>query len=332
MRKDYHIENGALIERKDGAIRVYTSPTPEEREELRESLGILEYDLDAALDPDEISRVEFDDLGQSIIWKQPYRGPDEGAFDVSSVGFFLRKHTLTIISHEEIAAFSEKEFSGVSSIYSFLIRYFFFTVKQYLTYLKAIKQTTTQIESTLTSSVENKAFLQMIELSESLIYYYNAIEANGGVLAKLLNHKDKFNFSQKQIALLDDAIIENTQCAKQANIYSNVLSGLMDARGSIINNNMNVLLRNLTIINVVFVPLNLIAGIGGMSEYSRFLDLFSFNWKTGFIVFLVANAFIAWLIWRALSRYGGPQYHQNILPDFRKFIRKARGGKEPGEK
>ena len=47
-----------------------------------------------------------------------------------------------------------------------------------------------------------------------------------------------------------------------------MFSGLIDARGNLMNNSMNNLLRKLTLINVVFLPLNLIASIGGMSEFS----------------------------------------------------------------
>lgn len=70
------------------------------------------------------------------------------------------------------------------------------------------------------------------------------------------------------LALIDDMIIENDQCYKQAEIYSTVFAGLMGARGNLVSNSTNTLLRKLTLINVVFLPLNLIAGISGMSEFS----------------------------------------------------------------
>ncbi|OGJ62570.1 hypothetical protein A3A67_05175 [Candidatus Peribacteria bacterium RIFCSPLOWO2_01_FULL_51_18] len=306
MKKFFAIEGGRLVEREEGILRVYAAPTPDERAELRASLGIHDYDLDSALDPDEISRVEFDRHGTSIIWKRPSRELTEGAaFNVGSVGFFLRENTLTILSHESIASFGEKEFAGVSSIYSFLLRYFFFTIRQYLAHLKAIKRTTAQLEVALTSSVENKELLRMFELSESLVYYHDAIESNGSVLAKLKNRIEKFPFTQRQLGLLDDAIIENAQCAQQANIYSHVLAGLMDARGNIINNNMNVLLKNLTIINVVFLPLGLFASMGGMSEYSLMLASFGVSQGVGYMLFSVVMVAVGLIFWALLRRRNG---------------------------
>jgi magnesium transporter len=117
---------------------------------------------------------------------------------------------------------------------------------------------------------------------------------------KLRSAPDKQKFTMDQIDLLDDVIIENQQASKQASIYSTVLSGLMDARGTIINNNMNVLLKNLTVINVVFLPLNLIASIGGMSEYSVMTK--GIVWPIAYGAFSVAMIFLGWFTWWWLGK------------------------------
>jgi magnesium transporter len=156
--------------------------------------------------------------------------------------------------------------------------------------------------------MENKHLIQMFNLSESLIYYLNAINTNGAVLARLRSHAERAGFAVEDLEFLDDLAIENNQCYKQAEIYSTVFAGLMDARGSLINNNMSVLLKNLTLINVVFLPLNLIAGIGGMSEYSMMTR--GVDWRVAYVLFFVAmvviGLFTAWLLRRVDIR-GGSQ-------------------------
>jgi magnesium transporter len=161
-------------------------------------------------------------------------------------------------------------FAGTAN--EFVLHFLLHTVHHYLSHLRAIKSISKELQVKLNTSMENAYFLQMFALSESLIYYVNAIEANGGVLTRLRGLAEKLGFTPEEIELLDDTIIENRQCLRQAEIHAQVLSGLMDARGNIINNNMNVLLKNLTIINIVFLPLNLIASMGGMSEYSLWTD------------------------------------------------------------
>jgi magnesium transporter len=167
------------------------------------------------------------------------------------------------------------------------------TIQHYLEHLKVIKMIARDLQQKINTSMENKHLIQMFNLSESLIYYLNAINSNGVVLARLRTHAEKAGLSAADLAFIDDLIIENTQCYKQAEIYSTVFAGLMDARGSLINNNMSVLLKNLTLINVVFLPLNLIAGVGGMSEFSMMTR--GIDWRVAYLTFLVAMVVIGWL-------------------------------------
>jgi magnesium transporter len=99
---------------------------------------------------------------------------------------------------------------------------------------------------------------------------------------------------------LEDIIVDNTQCLRQAQTFSTVLAGLMDARGNLINNNMNVLLKNLTIINVVFLPLGVLASMGGMSEYSVWLDHYSVSWQAGYATFAVVMGMVGYVLLRGV--------------------------------
>ncbi len=286
-----------------GPVCVFTAPAPHEAQEILDTVKIDRYDLDSALDPDEISRVEFLPESLSIIWKQPKQVSvdQEVRFDVSSVGLFLQQDRLTMIIGEDSIYFPPKEFQGVQSPTDVLLKYLFYTTRHYLGHLKVIKQITADLESKISLSMENQYLLQMFAISESLTYYLTAIEANGAVLAKLSARSEKLDFTKQQVDFLDDIVLENRQCARQAQIYSTVLSGLMDARGTIINNNMNVLLKNLTLINIVFLPLNLIASIGGMSEYSMMTH--GVSWRTAYFMFSLAMVVIGWLTWFVLVRY-----------------------------
>lgn len=319
MRSYFDIKNGKLFSEasEKAKIRVFTVEDETEKKELTTKMGIDLYDIDAALDPDEISRVEYVHHLVSIIWKQPYKASSlETDFRITSTGLFLHDYALTIIIKENLIPFTNNEFKTVNSIIDVILKYFFYTIRQYLNHLKAIKQASVDLQSKVNYSLENKSLIDMFNLSESLVYYLNAIEANGGVLEKLrenVEQHEKYKFTPEQIALLEDIILENRQCARQAQIYSTVLSGLMDARGNIINNNMNVLLRKLTLINVVFLPLSLIAGVGGMSEFSRFLDKYKINWEIGFVFLGVAIFTIGWVIWSNLKKliasWGGGNGH-----------------------
>jgi magnesium transporter len=309
MKSLFTIKEGKIITstEDEANIRIYVAPDANEKAEIIEQFGIDNNDLDSALDPDEISRVEFLHKCTSIIWKNPTSPDIESVshFEVSTVGFFINNDALTIILSEESSLLSEKIFEKVNSINDVMLRFFLYTIRQYLSNLKKIKQITSKIEGNLITSAENKYFLQMFDISERLVYYVNAIEGNSAVLAKLRANTEKLNLSQHQIYYLDDIIHDNAQSGRQSNIHSSVLSGLMDARGNVINNNMNVLLRSLTMITVVFMPLNLLAGMGGMSEFTMMLNEYKIPWQIGYLCFAAAMFVIGWLMWIFLKKYIG---------------------------
>jgi magnesium transporter len=302
MKTFFAIQNGALTpaDPGPGPIVVYASPDNGEKRELLETLDQDRHDLESALDPEEIPRLDVGPHDTYIIWKRPSNVTvaQQLKFEVSSVGLFLERDRLTIILGDQNPPFAGREFQRVGSLNDVVLRFFLHTVRHYLGHLRAIKQISADLQAKLNRSMENRYLLQMFTLSESLIYYQNAIEANTAVLTKLRANAERIGLSADEVESLDDILIEHQQCLRQTQIFSSVLSGLMDARGNIINNNMNVLLKNLTLINVVFLPLNLIAGIGGMSEYS--LMTHGIDWRISYALFLVAMGALGLLTWRLL--------------------------------
>lgn len=301
MRSMFAIRDGAIVPAVDEAatIVLYASPDIAERQQITEMFRIEPYDLESALDVDEVSRFEATADRVLVIWKRPLNASSDQQIrlDVASLGLFLVQDRLVIIMGDETIPFSSKEFQNVSSPLELLLRFVLHTIHHFMSHLRVVKQITAELESKTVASLENRYLLQMFTLGESLIYYVDAIESNSTVLSRLRTYVERLGLQKSQIDALDDIIVENQQCARQAEIYSSVLSGLMDARGSIINNNVNVLLRNLTVINVIFLPLNLLAGIGGMSEFSMMTQ--KVDWRISYsllLMFMVLMGLMTWMI------------------------------------
>jgi magnesium transporter len=304
MRAYYEIKDGLVVATtaERATIDVFSAPDEIEKGYLVETIGLDRHDLESALDPDEISRVEFTPEYTFIVFKRPdnVTTDQQVRFGVSTVGFVLRENKLTIVLGAGEIPFSDREFQKVSTLNGVILRFFLNIVRHYFGHLKAIKMINADLQAKLSTAMENKYLLQMFALGESLIYYLNAIEENSAVLGKIRSGPAKMGLTDDHIEMMDDIIIEHQQCLRQTQIFSSVLSGLMDARGNLINNNMNVLLRNLTLINVVFLPLNLIASIGGMSEFSSFTN--GIDWRFSYFLFAVAMFIIGWATWIYLNR------------------------------
>jgi len=70
-------------------------------------------------------------------------------------------------------------------------------------------------------------------------------------------------------------------------------------------NQMNSSVRRLTFITTIFMPLTLLAGIGGMSEWSMMTG--SHNWRIAYPLFLVAMVLlgvVSYFLLRWLERRG----------------------------
>lgn len=171
---------------------------------------------------------------------------------------------------EEIQIFEQafKRSLKLRTLTDVLLKIIYGTISHFLWHLKIINQISEALEQKINTSMENKYLLNMFTLEKSLVYYLNGITYNSMLFEKLKNNAAKIGFSSEELELLDDIIIENNQCSKQATIYTNILSSLMDARASIVNNNLNLLIKRLTIISIVFLPITFIASVGGMSEFT----------------------------------------------------------------
>ena len=313
MLNKFDLVNRAVIasESDTARILVYANPTQTEKESLVSMLDIDQHTIDSALDPDEVSRIEHTAEGISLIFKRPknYSSEEQFQFKVASYGIFIYRQRMVVLMSEDIPLFAEKMFSEVASMHELLLKLIYRSIYHFIEHLKVINMISNEIESNITDSMENKYLLHMFSLSKSLIYYLNAINTNGAAIDKLKNAAAKLNFTPEELELLDDIHIENIQCFKQAEIYSGILTGLMDARGSIVNNNLNILIKRLTVINIVFMPLNLLAGIGGMSEYSTMASDLHISKPIAYSLFMVGMVIIGWLTHILIEGMGAKRKH-----------------------
>lgn len=304
MLHRFAINRGSVVptDEESAPILVYTNPEEAEKQFLLGQLDTDIHSLNSALDPDEISRIEVQEDHIFIVWKRPdtFTFSTLRKFQVSSIGIMHQEERLIIILSDDNIPFEHKRFRHISSLRHLMLMLFLHTIHHFVEHLKVIKMVHLELQSKIEKSMSNQHLLNMLALSESLIYYLNAIAVNQTVLTKLKVMSARMKLSEEEMEVLEDIMIENTQCMKQAEIYSQVLSGLMDARGSIINNNMNVLIKNLTIINIIFLPLNLVASIGGMSEYSMFTQ--GLSWPISYGLFCATMAVVGWLLWVLLKR------------------------------
>lgn len=269
MLRRLRIDQGRLVEcdENNGDVHVYTSPTEAERRYLVDTLKLDEHTLNSALDPDELSRLEFEPDHVAMIFKRAknYSSEDNFVFKIASTGLFLFKDRLIIVMADEAALFEGRQFVRIASLPDIILKLVYRSIFHFEEHLKVINMISTQLEQEINTAMENKHLLNLFTLEKSLVYYLNGISSNGRLVEKMRNNAAKIGFTPENLEFLEDISIENTQCHELANIYSSILAGLMDARVSIVSNNLNLLMKTLTLIMIGIMLPQLIVSIFSMN-------------------------------------------------------------------
>ena len=253
------------------------NPTREEIQQVSLVLGLDESFLNNSLDADELSRMEFEDGNLLVITNVPIMD-DEGNFDTLPLGLiFTHESIITVCARENkiISSFNEDtaKFFDTRQKANFMLSILFRAAKFYLRYLNIINKQTDSIEDSLKKTTHNKALFQLMEIQKSLVYFTTSLKDNQLVLQKLLrivntnmgNLQSILKFTEDDIDMLEDVIIENKQASEMVEMHRTILESMMDCMASIINNNLNLVMKFLASITIIMSIPTMIGSFWGMN-------------------------------------------------------------------
>lgn len=300
IRSFYALQGGRLVpsEPEEAQIIAYASPTMDEEAELQEQYNIDYHTLQSSLDPDELSRLEIEPDHAAIIFKRPksFCADDNFLMKLTSTGVFVYDSYLVIVMADDSPIFEGRVPFPVESIHDVILRLLYQATMHFEGHLKAINMLSDSLERRINTSLENKYLLNMFALEKSLVFIVNSITSNGALLERMRTLSEKLGFDSRQMAILEDLIIENQQCYRRAEIHTQVLSNLMGTRASIVSHNLNQLIKKFTIWTVAIMLANLVISIFSMNVALP-LPMEHENWP--FVVInilaLLAGGFVFWL-------------------------------------
>lgn len=289
MQKKYALREGKIVEtcEDDAVIFVYYAPDDAERRYLIDILKIDEHTLGSALDPEELGRLEFEPDHTALIFKRPkrYTAEDNFLFKVTTAGYFLFSDKLVIVGEDITGLFEGRHYARMASVSDVLLRILFGNILHFTEHLRVMNTICDDLEHKVNTAMENKHLLHMFTIEKGLVYYLNAISSNNRVMEKIKLNASKIHLSPEGLEYLDDLLIENAQCSEQANTHAQVLASLMDARASLVSNNLNVMMKNLNAIVIAVAIPSFFASMGGMSEFSAITN--PEHWKITYPLFLL---------------------------------------------
>jgi magnesium transporter len=247
------------------------SPEKDELQKLTDELHIPSDFLTDPLDIDERARVEAEDGFLLIVLRLPqYNDNSDIPFTTFPAGIILTNDDTTVIissfditdilnlSKDRLKGISDGKRSGV------VLHIFLKTAWLYLRHLKEINSRTGEIEKKLQKSLKNEELIKLLNIEKSLVFFTTSLKSNELMMERLLK-TEQLKLTTEDRDRLEDVLIDNRQAIEMTNIYSNILSGMMDAFASVISNNLNVVMKILTSMTIILMIPTLTASIYGMN-------------------------------------------------------------------
>jgi len=253
-------------------------PTSKEVEDINQKLDIPVEFLTYPLDIDERSRIDAENGCILIILRVPVyeEENEEVQYTTLPLGIILKDEVIVTISNqgnEVISHFLQGQIKGffTQKRSRFVLQIFRVTALSYLNHLKVINRRTGSVESELHKSLRNEELIKLLNLEKGLVYFTTSLRGNE-IMMERFQRMNILQMYEEDKDLLEDVIIENRQAIDMANIYSNILSSMMDAFASVISNNLNIVMKFLTSVTIILMLPTLVASIYGMNIKLPFQD------------------------------------------------------------
>ena len=274
-----------------------TCPTEDDQRELEEKFNIPDYFMSDISDTDERARYEYDDGWMLIILRIPYVKEIRSRTPYTTVPLGIihkRDVTITVCFYEtnmmiDFVSFQQKRGEGFTDHVDMIFRLFLSSAVWYLKRLKQISMLVDKAKRNLDKEVNNESLIGLSRLQDSLTYFQTSIRGNETLLSKL---KFKLQIDELDADLIEDVNIEMTQARETTLIYSNILESTMDTYQSIINNNMNTVMRTLTSVTIIMMIPTLITSMFGMNLIN---GMEAKPW--GFIIAIILSIGVSGICW-----------------------------------
>lgn len=251
------------------------NPTNEELRSVSELCGVPFDFMISALDDEERSRLEMEDDSLLVVANTPLL-IDENNFDTRPLGIIITIDYFITVCRENSDVFASfnadrAALFDTSKKTRFLFQIQYKIAELYLKHMRYISRQSDNLELILRKSMKNKMLFHLFELERSLVYFTTALKDNGLVQKKLLRMRQSPAYQhllcvfEEDEDILEDAIVENEQAGEMVDMHREVLTGMMDAFASVISNNLNMVMRNLTVITIILAIPTMVASFWGMN-------------------------------------------------------------------
>ena len=275
------------------------NPTPEEILPISSAAQVPEHFFRFAVDEDDSPRIILGkDCILSIIHVPVYHGAD--LFETSPLSIILTPD-LTITISEELSQVLPASSESSRFIFDtakrtqFFLQILYHADTVFLKFIRQIRQQTDEIELRLRKSTNNREVFQLLDLEKGLTYFTAALRGNVIVAETILRMSSDpqmrhlLEMHEEDEDVLESVIIENKRALELAKTYSDIMSSMMDAFSSVINNNLNQIMRFLASVTILLAIPTMISSFWSMTLKLPFQNTEIGFWLVLFIALITSG-------------------------------------------
>jgi magnesium transporter len=272
MVRFYARDNEKVVEKKgfsQDCIILVVNPTKDETNMISSLLNFTPDFINDVQDLEERARIDYDEKVIQVIVKVPYKDESDKKllYKTIPLSILLGENYILLGSKypvDFIQAMIDESKINPRKRSRMVFQLLYKNATMFLNHLKEINKISDSTEERLQESMQNKELELLMYLEKSLVYFTTSLRSNEIVMERILRG-NVFEIFEEDKELLEDTIVENKQALEMANIYSSILSGMMDAYASVISNNVNVVMKVLTIVTIILQIPAIITGFYGMN-------------------------------------------------------------------
>lgn len=274
MMTIYKWENGGLKEASEFSPSCWINLVEPSTTELESVLNFTQVPRDFLTDPLDVGerpRFDWEDDISLLIVHVPMPVDDDEVVPYRTVplGIILCKETvITVCSGRTpvTTAFLDqiRRVCPPSDKYRFAFRLLWHAGVLFLRYINDIHSRTGVLEDELHESISNEVLLKLLTIEKTFVYFTTSLKADTIALARA-NTARQLTLSEDDRDFLEDAMVEYQQALETATIHANILNGTLDTFASLINNNLNNVMKYLTAATIFLAVPTLVASLYGMN-------------------------------------------------------------------
>ncbi|EPR24808.1 magnesium transporter CorA [Staphylococcus aureus SA_ST125_MupR] len=279
-------------------------PDREEIENLMEQYNIPEDFIRDPLDSEESSRIEYDeDTGYSlIIIDLPIVNSTNRSvlsFVTIPLGIIIGNGIIVTVcdAENEFLENLPKRDINLKFHSRFALAILTTIADHYNRNLRLLNKSRIRIEKELKNNITNKQLFKLMEVEKSLVYFLAALKGNDTIIKKLFRLPAIKRFEEDE-ELLEDLIIENNQAIETTELHQRILESITTSYASLLSNDMNTIMKTLTLFTVLLTLPTLVFSFFGMNVPLPIDDHSYISWIIVVGISLILVVIVSIFLWR----------------------------------